>query len=153
MSHIATSKTSFTERQYLEDAIMDLLLTKDREPITAEHFLSGTATDSNGTSFESEFYISRQVLGTTYGDLGFNKSEDGTYNLISDMGYDYVQTTDKDSQLRIRDFANRLNARYAAQKLEAEALETMRREGCEVEKEILEDGSIRLLVKLSSLAV
>jgi hypothetical protein len=151
MSHITTSKTAYTDRAMLEVAIMDLLLTKDKEPITSEHFLTGTATDRNGTKINCEFYISRQVLGTNYGDIGFRLDNEGTYEFIADTGYDYLRIKDKEKAVSIEEFRKRLNARYAAQKIEA-AIPELEAAGRTVEKVMMEDGGFKYYVKEASYA-
>ena len=152
MSHIATSKTNFTDRTMLQAAIMDLVLTKDMEPITSEHFLEGTATDRNNTKIDSEFYISRNVLGTYYGDIGFRKDSEGVYELIADAGYDRLYTVDSEEQMNIKEFQKRLNARYAAQKIEA-TFPQLEMEGRTIERLILEDGTVQITVSNAAYAI
>jgi hypothetical protein len=143
MSHINTSKTNFTDRVALENALMDLLLTKDREAITSEHFMEGAATDLNGTSINSEFYISRKVLGTSYGDIGFTKNKEGSYDIIADTGYDYVNIADTDKSVSIKEFQARLNARYSEQTISS-VLPEIEQQGYVMERTLQEDGNIVL---------
>lgn len=133
MSHFTAIKTEIREVKALVKALEDVGFQDKIEVHEQAQKLYGFQGDLREET--AEVIIRREHLGAASNDLGFKKQKDGTYEAVIssyDRAYKYSQQ-----------WLNQLTQRYGYHVLMAVAPQ----EGFTVEEEeILEDGTIRLVV-------
>ncbi|HEY9850262.1 MAG TPA: DUF1257 domain-containing protein [Leptolyngbyaceae cyanobacterium] len=133
MSHFTAIKTEIRDVKALVKALEDLGFQDKIEVREEAQGLYGFQGDLRPET--AEVIIRRKYLGAASNDIGFKKQEDGTYEAVIssyDRAYNYSQH-----------WINQLTQRYGYHLLMAVAPE----QGFTIEEqEILEDGTIRLVV-------
>lgn len=143
MSHFAKLSTQFEDEHVLKSALMDLLLTGEGKDIVVEDFQSGKVDDGRNT-FDCDFYLKRELLGTSFCDLGFAKNDSGIFDMVVDDGYDYVKVRHLDNKIKIKEFQARLNATYAKETFTSHGdLEGLLEDAIQI---VDPDGTIRICV-------
>lgn len=133
MSHFTAIKTEIREVKALVKALEDIGFQDKIEVHEKAESLYGFQGDLRPET--AEVIIRRKYLGSASNDIGFKKQEDGSYEAVIsdyDRAYKYTQQ-----------WLNQLTQRYGYHLLMAVAPQ----QGFAIEEEeILEDGTIRVVV-------
>jgi hypothetical protein len=115
MSHISTSKTTATNLDVAKKALLDMFKAANGEDLTEKDLVYGKLSDDTNT-FNTEFYLSKETLGTRWCGvgIGYKNQKDTTLTMFCDAGYDNARVEGYEYTTSMRELQKRFNAYYAA---------------------------------------